>query len=33
MQPDGIHPNEDGVAEIVRRMLPTVVGWLKQASG
>jgi acyl-CoA thioesterase-1 len=33
MQPDGIHPNEEGVAEIVRRMLPTVVGWLKQASG
>jgi acyl-CoA thioesterase-1 len=29
MQPDGIHPNERGVAQIVRRMLPTVVAWLR----
>ena len=29
MQPDGIHPNERGVAEIVRRMLPTVTAWLR----
>ena len=33
MQPDGIHPNEDGVTEIVRRILPAVLGWLRQASG
>jgi acyl-CoA thioesterase-1 len=29
MQPDGIHPNERGVAEIVRRMLPAVTAWLR----
>ena len=29
-QPDGIHPNEAGVDEIVRRILPTVVDWLEQ---
>src|SRR5689334_1285468 len=29
MQPDGIHPNERGVAEVVRRMLPTVTAWLR----
>ena len=29
MQPDGIHPNERGVTEIVRRMLPTVTAWLR----
>ena len=33
MQPDSIHPNEDGVMEIVRRILPAVLGWLRQASG
>lgn len=27
-QPDGIHPNEAGVDEIVRRILPTVTDWL-----
>lgn len=27
-QPDGIHPNEAGVDEIVRRILPTVTRWL-----
>jgi acyl-CoA thioesterase-1 len=32
MQPDGIHPNERGVAEIVRRMLPTVTAWLRGES-
>lgn len=29
MQPDGIHPNEEGVAEIVRRLLPTVAAWAR----
>jgi acyl-CoA thioesterase-1 len=29
MQPDGIHPNERGVAEVVRRMLPAVTAWLR----
>jgi acyl-CoA thioesterase-1 len=29
MQPDGIHPNEEGVDEIVRRMLPAVAAWLR----
>lgn len=33
MQPDGIHPNEGGVEEIVRRILPTVLDWLGQGSG
>lgn len=28
MQRDGIHPNADGVEEIVRRILPAVVAWL-----
>lgn len=28
MQPDGIHPNAAGVAEIVRRITPAVAGWL-----
>ena len=28
-QRDGIHPNEDGVDEIVRRILPTVTDWLE----
>ena len=27
-QDDGMHPNEDGVAEIVRRLLPHVENWL-----
>ncbi|MDX1540158.1 MAG: arylesterase [Geminicoccaceae bacterium] len=27
-QPDRIHPNEAGVDEIVRRILPTVIDWL-----
>ena len=29
MQPDGIHPNDRGVAEIVRRILPSVAAWLR----
>lgn len=29
MQPDGIHPNDRGVAEIVRRMLPSVAAWVR----
>jgi acyl-CoA thioesterase I len=29
MQPDGIHPAEEGVAEIVRRIVPPVTSWLK----
>ena len=29
MQPDGIHPNDRGVAEIVRRILPSVTAWLR----
>ena len=33
MQPDGIHPNEEGVAEIVRRILPTVADWLAGGAG
>jgi acyl-CoA thioesterase I len=31
MQPDGIHPNAAGVAEIVRRMLPHVDRWLSNS--
>jgi len=30
-QPDGIHPNRDGVAEIVRRITPAVANLVKQA--
>jgi acyl-CoA thioesterase I len=33
MQPDGIHPNERGVEEIVRRILPTVTAWLRGGGG
>lgn len=29
MQPDGIHPNAQGVDAIVRRILPTVERWLR----
>lgn len=32
-QGDGIHPNARGVAEIVERMLPTVVAWLEGDTG
>lgn len=28
LQPDGLHPTTEGVAEIVRRMLPPVLDWL-----
>jgi len=31
MQPDGIHPNAEGVAVIVERILPYVVAWLDGA--
>jgi acyl-CoA thioesterase-1 len=31
MQPDGIHPNAAGVAEIVRRIVPLVDRWLKNS--
>lgn len=30
-QRDGIHPNEAGVDEIVRRILPTVTAWLEES--
>jgi acyl-CoA thioesterase-1 len=29
MQPDGIHPNERGVTEIVGRILPSVAAWVR----
>lgn len=29
LQPDGLHPTAEGVAEIVRRILPTVLAWLE----
>jgi acyl-CoA thioesterase-1 len=29
IQPDGLHPNAAGVAEIVRRILPSVTAWLR----
>jgi acyl-CoA thioesterase-1 len=29
MQPDGIHPNARGVAEIVRRITPAIASWLQ----
>lgn len=29
VQPDGLHPTAEGVAEIVRRILPTVTAWLE----
>jgi acyl-CoA thioesterase-1 len=32
-QPDGIHPNEKGVAEIVDRIAPSVVRLLKAGHG
>ena len=32
-QGDGIHPNARGVAEIVERILPTVVAWLETDAG
>lgn len=31
MQGDGIHPNAEGVKEIVTRILPTILDWLQQA--
>ncbi len=30
MQRDGIHPNAEGVNEIVTRILPSILGWLQQ---
>lgn len=30
MQRDGIHPNAEGVKEIVARILPSVLGWLQR---
>lgn len=32
-QGDGIHPNARGVAEVVERILPTVVAWLESDAG
>jgi acyl-CoA thioesterase I len=29
-QPDGIHPNAEGVKVIVERMLPTIESWLDE---
>jgi acyl-CoA thioesterase I len=31
-QGDGIHPTAEGIAVIVKRILPTVTGWLDQAA-
>jgi acyl-CoA thioesterase I len=31
-QGDGIHPTADGIAIIVEKILPTVIGWLDTTS-
>jgi acyl-CoA thioesterase-1 len=31
--PDGVHPNADGIAVIVERMLPTITAWLDDTLG